>query len=388
MTVLLANFKDLFTIIVNCSLPPADPAQGASMNLEPTGFLPAAKAAVTGAIRNAAQLTGTSFQYLLATARVESNLNAQAAASTSSAKGLFQFISQTWLATLKERGPGLGYARYAEAIERLPSGQYTVSDPKLHQQIMNLRTDPVASALMAGAFTRSNTDKLAASLGRAPTEGELYIAHFLGADGAAKLIELAQAQPRTPASQAFPGAAGANHSVFYDRQGRPRGAADVYQTLVNRYAVARAEVPLRAPPVVPVAPQVASVAAVPQPTPAPLVLRPPAPIPVAVARPAPPIPELVPSTPAPVVAPVVVPAGPPMPVFHGLFRSTGSEPVAPVVSALWGTPSAQPAQPTQPAPPAAASPPPQPVPADRPGGPLDLFQDRPPNVGALFRGRV
>ena len=53
---------------------------------------------VTGAIRQAAQATGTSFQYLLATAQVESGLNPQAGASTSSARGLFQFIEQTWLA--------------------------------------------------------------------------------------------------------------------------------------------------------------------------------------------------------------------------------------------------------------------------------------------------
>ncbi|MGA9947681.1 MAG: transglycosylase SLT domain-containing protein, partial [Xanthobacteraceae bacterium] len=60
-----------------------------------------AGATVTGAIRQAAQATGTSFQYLLATAQVESGLNPQAGAATSSARGLFQFIDQTWLATMK-----------------------------------------------------------------------------------------------------------------------------------------------------------------------------------------------------------------------------------------------------------------------------------------------
>jgi hypothetical protein len=349
------------------------------MNLEPTGFLPAAKAAVTGAIRNAAQVTGTSFQYLLATARVESNLNAQAAAPTSSAKGLFQFISQTWLATLKEKGPALGYARYAEAIERLPSGQYTVSDPKLHQQIMNLRTDPTASALMAAAFTKSNTEKLAAALGRPPTEGELYIAHFLGADGAAKLIELAQAQPQTPASQIFPTAAGANHSVFYDRQRRARSAAEVYQALVGRYAVARADTPLRAS-----SPNVAAVAPTAATSPAPPPFVPPASIAVAMPLMAPPVPNPAPPEPIVAAAPsVAVPAPEPLPVFHGLFRTTErTDPVSPVVSALWGSP------PATTAPPAATTSPPQPTAARRSPAPLDLFQDQPPNVGALFRGRV
>ena len=49
---------------------------------------------VTGAIRQAATSTGTSFGYLLATAQIESNLNPSAKASTSSAQGLFQFTDQ------------------------------------------------------------------------------------------------------------------------------------------------------------------------------------------------------------------------------------------------------------------------------------------------------
>ena len=54
---------------------------------------------ITGAIRQAAQSTGISFEYLLTTAKIESNFNPSAQASTSSAKGLYQFIDQTWLGT-------------------------------------------------------------------------------------------------------------------------------------------------------------------------------------------------------------------------------------------------------------------------------------------------
>src|SRR6058998_3895754 len=71
-------------------------------------------AGITGAIRQAAGQTGASFQYLLATAQIESGLNPTRKAPTSSATGLFQFIDQTWLATMKEAGPGLGYGRYAD----------------------------------------------------------------------------------------------------------------------------------------------------------------------------------------------------------------------------------------------------------------------------------
>ncbi len=118
---------------------------------------------VASAIRQAASATGTSFNYLLATAQVESGLNPQAGASTTSARGLFQFIEQTWLATMKESGAGLGYGRYADAITKTDSGRYVVQDPTMRSQILKLRNDPTANATMAGAFTKANAAALTAA---------------------------------------------------------------------------------------------------------------------------------------------------------------------------------------------------------------------------------
>src|ERR1700693_1690286 len=101
---------------------------------------------VTGAIRQAAQATGTSFQYLLATAQVESGLDPQAGASTSSARGLFQFVEQTWLGTIKQSGAQLGYGRYADAITKTSSGHYQVSDPAMRAEILKLRNDQIGRA--------------------------------------------------------------------------------------------------------------------------------------------------------------------------------------------------------------------------------------------------
>src|SRR5580692_9268470 len=194
---------------------------------------------VTGAIRQASAVTGTSFNYLLATARVESGLNPHAGASTSSARGLFQFIDQTWLGTMKQSGAELGYGRYAAAISRTTSGHYQVADPKMRSEILKLRNDPTANATMAGAFTRANADILSKKLGRAPSEGELYIAHFLGAGGAARLISLASSDPNAKATQYFPNAATANSSIFFDRStGTARTMAQVRNVLTARYDVA------------------------------------------------------------------------------------------------------------------------------------------------------
>jgi Transglycosylase SLT domain len=194
---------------------------------------------ITGAIRQAARSTGASFEYLLTTAQIESSLNPAAQASTSSAKGLYQFIDQTWLATMKSKGAALGYGRYADAIVQDASGQYDVPDPATRSAIMKLRSDPTASALMAGAFASNNAAQLAASIGRAPNEGELYIAHFLGADGAGKLIAAATNQPRASAVAMFPQAAAANPTIFYTSSGSPRSVTEVYGKLTSRFEVAR-----------------------------------------------------------------------------------------------------------------------------------------------------
>ena len=200
----------------------------------------AAGSAVTGAIRQASQATGTSFNYLLATAQVESELNPQAGAPTSSARGLFQFVEQTWLGTMKQAGPALGYARYADAITRTASGHYQVNDPVMRSEILKLRNDPTANAVMAGAFTKANAAILTNKLGRPPSEGELYIAHFLGAGGAARLITLAANSPRATAADFFGHAAHANGSIFYDRAtGAARSLAQVRNVLTARYNVAR-----------------------------------------------------------------------------------------------------------------------------------------------------
>jgi Transglycosylase SLT domain len=163
-------------------------------------ILAAASARVAGAIREAARSTGASFEYLLTAARIESNLNPQAQASSSSAKGLYQFIDQTWLGTLKQAGPAHGYGRFADTITLNADGHYEVADPNMRAAIMRLRSDQAASAVMAGAFTQTNAAQLAGAIGRQPSEGELYIAHFLGSDGAARLIGAAASRPNANAA--------------------------------------------------------------------------------------------------------------------------------------------------------------------------------------------
>jgi len=196
------------------------------------------RARVTGAIKQAASSTGASFEYLLATAKMESDFNPSAGASTSSARGLYQFIEQTWLATVKEAGGQLGYSQYADAITKTSSGDYAVVDPTMRRAIMRLRDDLAASSAMAAVLTQSNSFQLTGRIGRRPTDAELYMAHFLGIGGAAKLITSAEDTPRASAVRMFPAAAAANRPIFYDRAGQARSVSEVYTDLATRYTSA------------------------------------------------------------------------------------------------------------------------------------------------------
>jgi len=187
------------------------------------------------AFKTASSSTGTPFDYLLKTAVRESNLNAAAKAPTSSAAGLFQFIESTWLETMKEAGPGLGLQKYADHISKSASGKMTVDTPQMRAKILGMRHDPEVSAVMAGAFTRKNAAYLTEKLGRAPNQGELYIAHFLGAGGANKLISTAGADPNAIAAETFTAQAKANRGIFYKRDGEARTMSEVYANLVAKH---------------------------------------------------------------------------------------------------------------------------------------------------------
>lgn len=318
---------------------------------------------ITTAIRDAARATGASFDYLLKTALRESNLDPDAKATTSSATGLFQFVDQTWLDTIKNADPALGYSRYADAIVPTASGRYAVADPALRNEIMQLRNDPQAAAAMAAAFTQRNSEALSARLGRKPSDGELYLAHFLGASGAGNLIAAASAAPQTKAADLFPDAARANRGIFYERSGRTRSAAQVYALLVSKHD----GMPIPSNPVQNM--QVAN--AVPAAAFAP-----------AAASPADRARQEAEAGPmSPISAPAFAPED--GPVFHSLFQTEKRGALSLVVSELWGAKAVQnpdrAAVPAPPAPPASAS-----GAAER-ARPLNLFEFLRPEIVDRFK---
>lgn len=209
---------------------------------------------VRAAIARAAQATGVDFNYLLAQAKLESSLNPTAKAPTSSAAGLYQFTHGTWLQTLERHGGNHGMDWADQAID---GGR--VADPLARAQIMAMRYDPGASAMMAAELANDNKAELTAVLGRAPDAAELYLAHFLGSAGAGDFLSALAANPAQSAAALRPKAAAANRTIFYDAAGAPRSVAGVMELMRGRVASAMENGPIPSvedyPAYAPAAPQ-------------------------------------------------------------------------------------------------------------------------------------
>jgi hypothetical protein len=135
------------------------------------------KGPVAGIVAAAAARHGVPPGIALGIAQIESGMNPNAKAGTSSAGGLFQFVDGT-------------------------AAQYHLRD----------KFDPEANADAGARLTADNIAGLKKDLGRDPTPGEVYLAHFSGFGVADKL---AKASPDTPVSAIFsPQAIAANRSIL------------------------------------------------------------------------------------------------------------------------------------------------------------------------------
>lgn len=166
---------------------------------------PVSQSRIQSAIALASSRTGVDFGYLLGRAKLESGLNANARAGTSSASGLYQFVEQSWLAVLKKHGAEHGMGWAADAIGQ-SGGRYYVSGGA-RAAVMGLRNDPTAASLMAAEHASDNKAALESTLGRETNGTDLYMAHFTGTGGATKFLSKLASSPQTTGAALFPAAA-------------------------------------------------------------------------------------------------------------------------------------------------------------------------------------
>jgi hypothetical protein len=190
---------------------------------------------IVSAIQSASTKTGVDFSYLMNKASQESSFDPSAKATTSSATGLFQFTSQTWLHMVKTYGDQYGLGNYAAQITADADGHLSVSNSAARQAILALRKDPSISAEMAGELDKENAAALEQKVGGKIGGTELYLAHFLGAGGASNFIHKMRSNPQVAAADVLPTAAAANPSVFYTKSGEPRSLQQIYQHFAQKF---------------------------------------------------------------------------------------------------------------------------------------------------------
>lgn len=146
--------------------------------------------------------------------------------------GPYRFSEDLWLRALKESLPQQGISQFAEQIFKTSGGRYYVPRASERRTVLKGRYDPKLSQYAAHAFALSNARAMRSVLERAPTPGELYIAHVFGPEGAAKLMMLARSKPDASAAEHLPDLAQSAPGLVY--AGRvPRTLAQVYTQLRN-----------------------------------------------------------------------------------------------------------------------------------------------------------
>lgn len=186
------------------------------------------RADVLSGIQQASASTGVDFAYLMAQAAKESGFNPDAKAKSSSAAGLYQFVEQTWLSVVRQHGAEYGLGDMASKIKLGEDGKLRVADPALRKEILDLRREPVIAAAMAAEHAADNEQRLEAKLDREVKPTDLYLAHFLGLNGATNFLRAMEKDPDQGAASLFPKAAAANRSIFYRADGSPRTLQEIY----------------------------------------------------------------------------------------------------------------------------------------------------------------
>jgi LAS superfamily LD-carboxypeptidase LdcB len=190
----------------------AAPSAGGSATTVKDADLIMPTAPVADALATASKRVGVDLSLLYAMAKQESGFNPNAVAKGTGAKGLFQFVNNTWSGMLK---------------------QYQSSFPELAKGAL----DPVANAIAGALYLKENSAALTRK--NIPvTATNLYAAHFLGAYGASKLLS---SDEKAIAASILPAAAANNKNIFYDKdnQNRPRTIGEIIQLLygkVGKYA--------------------------------------------------------------------------------------------------------------------------------------------------------
>lgn len=138
----------------------------------------------------------------------------------------FRFDEQTWLRLVQTHGASHGLGHLADGIVTDGNGAREARNPDLGLEILRLRDDPAVARTMAEHLAAEHAKVLQGELGRAPTDGELYLSHLLGPDKAARFVRLQAANPAASATELFPDAA-RRYPALFGSETAPASLQDV-----------------------------------------------------------------------------------------------------------------------------------------------------------------
>lgn len=187
-------------------------------------------------IRAASNKTGVDFSFLVAQASLESGFESSAASQRSSARGLFQFTTQTWLEMMRDHGAQHGHGDLARQIVPQGHGRLGVADKVVEKQILDLRNDPELSSLMAAELAKGNSRQIEHALGRKASAADIRLSLLLGPTGAIRFLREHQSGGTADATQLEPQAARQNPAIFYGEGHTPKTVAAVYRRIEEQIA--------------------------------------------------------------------------------------------------------------------------------------------------------
>ena len=155
---------------------------------------PTVPPAILNAIQTAAHESGVDPHLLAAIAWRESRFDPDARNTQSSARGLLQFTSGTWLRAVRDYGSEHDVADYAAAIRTSRTGDLIVPE-QVKSAILQLRSNPNLSAKLAADSMKRERVAMEARLGRPVTSADLYLMHVLGPAGAMRFLDALAKRP-------------------------------------------------------------------------------------------------------------------------------------------------------------------------------------------------
>jgi hypothetical protein len=147
-------------------------------------------------------------------------------------EGPYRFSDAIWFRALKEAASGEDAGDVAGSIFRTSGGRYYVPASAERSRILQKRYDANLAERIARSFAEHNADVMEEGLQRAPTPGELYIAHLFGPELATSFIRRVEAAPGKSAAKEMPEFARIAPGLVFER-GVSLSMGEVYDRLTQ-----------------------------------------------------------------------------------------------------------------------------------------------------------